>query len=207
MINRIIFHLLAIRKRKYSLQDIFLGWAGKVSEYVGKLVYAKVRVFGRLPEEVMPESEERAVVKAETINKRLSVYSEEDEEKWREFIYLIYQKLLENIQQKLKEQQMAEWDKAFNRTIKYEVKGQKVKGHLHQPLLPEVVVGPQYQEYAVKVYQKLVELVRSKLGDAGRGFGQFGSGKVEGGVTEIAMSPSFMPTSNVGLGGCKVTSL
>ena len=184
-----------------------MGWAGKVSEYVGKLVYAKVRVFGRLPEEVMPESEERAVVKAETINKRLSVYSEEDEEKWREFIYLIYQKLLENIQQKLKEQQMAEWDKAFNRTIKYEVKGQKVKGHLHQPLLPEVVVGPQYQEYAVKVYQKLVELVRSKLGDAGKGFGRYGSGKIEGGVTEIAKGPKFMPSSNIGLGGCRVTSL
>ena len=148
-------------------------------------------------------------VKAETINKRLSVYSEEDEEKWREFIYLIYQKLLENIQQKLKEQQMAEWDKAFNRQIKYEVKGQKVhKGHLYTPIMmPEVVVGPQYQEYAVKVYQKLVELVRSKLGEDGVGLGQFGSGKIESGVTEIAMNPNFIPNTNHGVGGCKITSL
>ena len=63
------------------------------------------------------------------------------------------------------------------------------------------------QEYAVKVYQKLVELVRSKLGEDGVGLGQFGSGKIESGVTEIAMNPNFIPNTNHGVGGCKITSL
>lgn len=113
-------------EEKFHFQDVFIGWAGGVSEYLSKTIYVQFRVFGIIHE----------VTQAQKAQNRISLSLEEDL-KWRVIIFFIYQKLVENIRQELKARM------------------------IDQPLV-ETNELERFDDYSVKVYDKLLAYARTK---------------------------------------------
>ncbi|XP_059084786.1 uncharacterized protein LOC131881832 [Tigriopus californicus] len=111
---------------KFHFQDLFIGWAGGVSEYLSKTILVQFRIFGII-QDVTPTMKNR---------NRISLSLEEDL-KWRVIIFFIYQKLLENIRRELKERCTAQ-------------------------IILEAEELDKFEDYSVKVYEKLLNFARSK---------------------------------------------